>query len=76
MSTESKTRIYKTCTRAILTYAADRAEQEQKHQKQKIRLNRIRNADTLRELEVQNVVRWVRARRRCCRDHVDRMGPD
>ncbi|XP_044749778.1 uncharacterized protein LOC123310376 [Coccinella septempunctata] len=90
MSTESKTRIYKTCIRPILTYAAEtRAETSETKRKMRtteMRIlrtirgitlrDRIRNTDTLRELGIRDVFRWVRTRRRYWRDHVDRMGPD
>lgn len=90
MTAESKIRIYKTCVRPIMTYAAE-TRAETSATKRKMRTaemkilrtikgttlhDRIRNEDTRRELGVQDVVRWVRERRRCWRDHVERMSPD
>ncbi|XP_045463721.1 uncharacterized protein LOC123673284 [Harmonia axyridis] len=79
-----------TSIRSILTYAAE-TRSETAETKRKMRTtemkvlrtirgitlrDRIRNTDTLRELGVQDVVRWVKERRRFWRDHVDQMGPD
>jgi len=35
----------------------------------------IRNKTIRNELDIQNIVRWMRARRQW-RDHIDRMGPE
>lgn len=90
MSMESKVRIYRTCVRPVLTYAAE-TRAETSHTKRLLRTtemkvlrsirgislrDRVRNEDTLRETGVQDVVRWIRARRREWRDHVDRMDTD
>ncbi|XP_044744146.1 uncharacterized protein LOC123306294 [Coccinella septempunctata] len=89
MSHKAKTRIYKACVRPVLTYAAEtRAETsttKRMARTTEMRILRsikgitlrdhVRSSDIREELEVQDVVRWVRARRRFWRDHVERM-PD
>lgn len=78
MTTESKTRIYKTCVRPIMTYAAEtRAEmsvtkRKMRTEEMKIRRtikgitlqDRICQENTRGELGVKDVVRWVRERER------------
>ncbi|XP_048516533.1 uncharacterized protein LOC125502453 [Dendroctonus ponderosae] len=90
MTTGSKTRIYKTYVRPIMTYAVEtRAETfatERKMRTAEMKIlrtikgitlhDRIRNENTRRELGVQDVVRWMRERRRCWRDHIEGMRPD
>ncbi|XP_045477896.1 uncharacterized protein LOC123683044 [Harmonia axyridis] len=90
MTAESKVRIYKTVVRPILTYAAEtRAETATTKsllRSTEMRILRTIEGVTLRdqirssvirdELKVQDVVRFVRSRRRNWRDHVDRMGTD
>jgi hypothetical protein len=86
MSTESKIRIYKTCMRPMVNYAAEtRAETSKTKQllrSAEIRVlgnikgvtlrDRIRSDDIRAECKVIDVAR----RRRNWRDRVDRMGPD
>jgi len=90
MSTNSKVRIYKTCIRPILTYAAETRAETAKTKRlarttemrtlRNIRgvtlRDRIRSRDIREECGVQDVVRFVRARRRHWRDHINRMGPE
>lgn len=87
MSIESKTRIYKTCVRPVLTYAAEtraatsRTKQTMKTTEMRALRSIIRvtlrdkiKSETIRETcGIQDVVRWARVRRRCWRDHVERM---
>ncbi|XP_072764658.1 uncharacterized protein [Anoplolepis gracilipes] len=90
MTTKSKIRIYKTCIRPVLTYAAETRAETSKTKRMmrttEMRIlrtikgvslrDRIRSSDIRREFELQDVVRWTRARRRFWRDHVDRMRPE
>ena len=87
MTLESKVRIYKTCVRPIMTYAAETRADTAKT-KRMLRttemktlraitgislMDRVRN-DTIRDTtDVQDIVRWTRSRRRYWRDHVRRM---
>lgn len=90
MIMESKTRIYKTCVRPILIYAAEiraktaKTEQiirttEMKTLRQIANLSlrdRVRS-ETIRErCQIQDVLRWARSRRRYWRDHVGKMGEE
>jgi len=90
MNIESKTRIYKTCIRPILTYAAE-TRADTTVTKRMLRTtemkilrsitnrtlrDRIRNSVTRDDCQVPDIVRWTRARRRAWRDHVGRMHPD
>lgn len=90
LCTRSKVRIYRTCIRPILTYAAETREETSKTKKiirtTEMKILRTIKGVTLREqirseairnkLEIQDIMRWTRARRRQWRDHVDRMGPE
>lgn len=90
MSIESKTRIYKTCVRPIMTYAietrAETAATKQLLRATEMKTLRSITGKTLRDREkssdiralcdIQDVVRWARSRRRAWRDHVDRMADD
>ena len=87
MSVDSKTRIYKTCVRPIMTYAIEtRAENATKKRllrtTEMITLrgitgcrlrDHIRSNDIKTQCGILDVVRWGRIRRRKWRDHVDRM---
>jgi hypothetical protein len=83
MSTESKIRIYKTCMRPMLTYAAEiqtgTSKTKQLLRSAEMRVLRNIKGVTLRdrirndEGNVIDVGRWVRIRRRNWRDHLDRM---
>lgn len=87
MSQKSKTRLYKACVRPVLTYAAETRSETSTTKRMarttEMRIlrcikgvtlrDRVRSADIREELEVQDVVRWIRARRRFWRDHVERM---
>lgn len=90
MSPHSKVRIYKTCVRPILTYGAE-TRAETNPTKQLMRTtemktlraisgvtlrDRKRSKEIRESLNVQDVVRWTRARRRGWDEHVDRMGPE
>lgn len=87
MTTNSKVRIYKTCVRPVLTYAAETRAETSKT-KQLLRTtemktlraikgvtlrDQLRSSDIRQELQTEDVVRWIRVRRRHWRDHVDRM---
>lgn len=87
MSTEAKVKIYKTCVRPVMTYAADtRADNSVtkryvRSTEMRILRNitghtlrdRIRNDEIRQKCNVQDVVRWIRKRRREWNDHVTRM---
>lgn len=88
MNIESKVRIYKTCVRPILTYAAETRADTSKT-KQMTRTtemktlraitnlslrDRVRSERIRETCNIQDVVRWTRDRRRRWRDHVERMG--
>jgi len=90
MTVKSKVRIYKTCVRPLLTYAAETRAESTKT-KQIMRATEMKTlrsitglslrdrvrSETIRETcEVQDVVRWTRSRRRYWRDHVERMGEE
>ena len=87
LSIESKTRIYKTCVRPVMTYAIE-TRAENTTTKRMLRttemsilramsgislLQHIRSEEIRDRCEIQDVVRWARGRRREWRDHVDRM---
>ena len=90
MSTQSKIRIYKTCVRPIMTYAAetraDTAETKRMLRTNEMKVLRTITGNTLRdqrrsqdirnECEIDDVVRWTRARRRYWNEHVTRMGAE
>ncbi|XP_044746226.1 uncharacterized protein LOC123322928 [Coccinella septempunctata] len=89
MSSQSKTRIYKTCVRPILTYASETRAETSKTKSimrtTEMKILRTIKGVTLRdrirsdiraELGVQDVVRWVRTRKRFSRDLVERMPED
>lgn len=90
ISIKAKVRIYKTCIRPIITYAAEtRAETARtkaiiRTTKMKtlraITNNRIQNrirSSRIREMcDVQDIVKWTRTRSRKWRDHVGRMDQD
>ncbi|XP_044750499.1 uncharacterized protein LOC123310880 [Coccinella septempunctata] len=87
MSHKAKTRIYKACVRPLLTYTAEtRAETSTikriarttemrilRSIKGETLRDHVRSSDIREELEVQDVVRSVRARRRFWGDHVASM---
>lgn len=89
MSTRSKVRIYKTYIRPILTYTAETRADIIKMKRilrttemrtlRAIRgvtlRDRMRNEQIRQDCDIQNIVRWSRARRRHWRDHMDRMTP-
>jgi len=78
MNAQSKVRIYKTCVRPILSCAAEiRAETSKIKRLMKItEMNilrmikgvslrqQIRNETIRNEIDIQDIVRWMRARRR------------
>ena len=86
MSVDSKTRIYKTCVRPIMTYAietrAENSTTKRLLQTTEMRTLRgitgcslrdhIRSNDIRTQCGILDVVRWSRIRRREWRDHVDR----
>lgn len=90
ISTDSKVRIYKTVVRPILTYAVEtRADTAKtKNMMRVAEMKTLRTikgvslrdqirSDAIREdLNIQDVVRFTRSRRRYWRDHVDRMTED
>ncbi|XP_055372045.1 uncharacterized protein LOC129606020 [Condylostylus longicornis] len=88
MLLDNKIRIYKTCVRPILTYAAESRSDTSKT-KQLLRTTEMktlrqicgytlrdkkRSTDIREECNIQDIVRWTRDRRRYWRDHVNRMG--
>ncbi|KAI4501059.1 hypothetical protein M0802_003862 [Mischocyttarus mexicanus] len=87
MSTNCKSRIYKTCVRPIMSYAIETGAEtaatkrllrstEMKTLRTisgKTLLDRHRNEDIRKECNVQDIVRWARQKRRDWRDHVARM---
>ena len=90
MSIRSKTRIYKTCVRPIMAYAGE-TRAETAVTKRLLRTGEMktlraitghslrdhrRNDEIRQQCEVEDVVRWIRTRRRGWRDHVDRMADD
>ncbi|XP_048522437.1 uncharacterized protein LOC125504463 [Dendroctonus ponderosae] len=90
MSIGSKVRIYKTCVRPVMTYAAE-TRAENTTTKRLVRTTGMRvlrsvTGHTLYDMKkseeirdtckVSDVVRWTRARRRAWRDHVERMADD
>lgn len=90
LTVASKVKIYKACVWPILTYAAE-TRAETRRTKNVMRTtemrtsrsivgvslrDRIRSSQIREQCKVQDVVRWVRARRRLWRDHVLRMEND
>lgn len=87
MSVEGKVRIYKTCVRPILTYAAETRAETAKTKRimRTTEMKTLRSiagvtlhdrvrSDNIRETcKIQDVVRWVRTRRRNWNDHINRM---
>lgn len=87
MNIDSKTRIYRTCVRPILTYGAEtRCETNKTKQIMRttemktLRMitgtslrDRIRNTQIREDCKIAEVGKWVRDRRRRWRDHVERM---
>ena len=87
MSVDSKTRIYKTCVRPIMTYAIETRAKNSTTKRllrtTEIRTLRgitgcslrdhIRSNDIRTQYGILDVVIWGRIRRREWRDHVDRM---
>ncbi|XP_055390221.1 uncharacterized protein LOC129619146 [Condylostylus longicornis] len=87
MNPTSKVKIYKTCVRPIMTYAAEttsetcRTKTNKRTAEMAILRNingstlrdRVRSSDIRKSLEIQDVVRWVRERRRAWNDHISRM---
>ncbi|XP_055389323.1 uncharacterized protein LOC129618543 [Condylostylus longicornis] len=90
MGQVAKIKIYKSCVRPIMTYAAEtKAETsktkansraaEMKTLRQvagRTLQDRVPSAEIRNTLDVQDVVRWVRARRRAWNEHVSRMQSD
>lgn len=90
LSTECKSRIYKTCIRPVMTYGAEtRAETSvtkrilRTTEMKTLRMitgytlrDRQRNVDIREKCQTNDVVRWIRQRRREWNQHVNRMGPD
>ncbi|XP_044754993.1 uncharacterized protein LOC123313947 [Coccinella septempunctata] len=87
MSKHSKTRIYKTCVRPIMTYAIE-TRADNKRTKSILRTtemkilitisgytlrDRKRNTAILEECQIQDIVKWGKARRRYWNNHVSRM---
>ena len=87
MSVDSKTRIYKTCVRHIMTYVI-KTRAENATTKRLLRITKmitlrgitgcslrdhIKSNDIRTQCGILDVVRWGRIRRREWRDHVDRM---
>ncbi|XP_055714317.1 uncharacterized protein LOC129808563 [Phlebotomus papatasi] len=87
MNIKNKIRIYKTCVRPIMTYAAE-TRADNTRTKRTLRTTEMktlrticgyslrdkkRSSDIREECEVQDIVRWSRSRRRYWRDHVNRM---
>ncbi|XP_044760904.1 uncharacterized protein LOC123318360 [Coccinella septempunctata] len=90
MSKQSKTRIYKTCVRPIMTYAIE-TRADNKRTKSILRTtemkilrtisgytlrDRKRNTAILEECQVQDIVKWGRARRRYWNNHNSRMNAE
>lgn len=87
IDTKTKTHIYKTCVRPVLTYAAEtRADttttkcmlrttemQTLRSITGYTRLDKIRSEAIREKCQMQDVVRWARNRRRLWNDHVGRM---
>jgi hypothetical protein len=87
MSIKSKTKIYKTCVRPVMTYGietrADTVRTKALLRTSEMRIlrcitgktlrDRIRNTEIRRMCEAEDIVRWGRQRRRGWRDHVNRM---
>ena len=84
---QSKVRIYKTCIRPVMTYGIE-TRADTTRTKNLLRTtemktlraiagvslrDRIRNEEIRRTCDIEDIVRWGRARRRFWRDHVDRM---
>ena len=90
MSVDSKTKIYKTCVRPVFTYGiearADTTVTQQLLQTAEMRviraiqgktlLDKIRNEDLRATCGIQDIVSWVRVRRREWAAHVERMDED
>lgn len=90
MTTKSKSRIYKTCIRPILTYTAETRPDTTKTKSAlrtsemrilrticgKTLLDRIRNETIRTECETEDIVRWTRKRRRMWNEHINRMTDD
>uniref|UniRef100_A0AAR5Q8Q0 Endonuclease/exonuclease/phosphatase domain-containing protein n=1 Tax=Dendroctonus ponderosae TaxID=77166 RepID=A0AAR5Q8Q0_DENPD len=87
MNIDSKVRIYKTCVRPILTYGIETRADTNKTKCMlrtaemktlrsiagKTLRDRVRSATIRQTSKVEEVIRWGRKRRRCWRDHVERM---
>ncbi|XP_019757717.1 uncharacterized protein LOC109536077 [Dendroctonus ponderosae] len=85
MSIDSKVRIYKTCVRPILIYGIETRADTNKTKcmlrtaemntlrsiAEKALRDRVRNATIKQTCKVEDVIRWGRKRRRCCRDYVE-----
>lgn len=84
MSRQSKVCIFKTCARPILTYPRETLKTKSIIRTTEMKVLRTIRGVTLQdrmhtireELVVQDIVRWVRARRRCWEEHVARMNPN
>ncbi|PSN36755.1 hypothetical protein C0J52_19376 [Blattella germanica] len=87
MSIESKTRIYKTCVRPIMTYAAE-TRADTKKTEQLVSTNKMKilrsitgytlyNKKTNEEIRstcgITNITKWIKQRRQGWKDHVNRM---
>lgn len=90
MSRETKVRIYKTCVKPIVTYATETRDDTRKTKSMlkttEMKILRIIAEYTLRDrihnaqirimCDTQDIVRWVRQRKRGWNDHVSRMTED
>lgn len=90
LSIETKSRIYKTCIRPVMTYGAE-TRAETSLTKRMLRTtemktlrtitgytlkDRQRSTDIRNKCQTDDVVRWIRKRRREWNQHVNRMSPD
>ncbi|KAH1008183.1 hypothetical protein HUJ05_008764 [Dendroctonus ponderosae] len=90
ISIDSKVRIYKTCGRPILTHGIETRAHTNKTKCMlrttemktlssiagKALRDIVRSATIRQTCKVEDVIRWGRKRRRCWRDHVERMHPE
>lgn len=88
MKIKSKIRIYKTCVRPIMTYAGETRAETTSIKQYLIEMRILRaimgytkydrktNEKIRQECGIQDVVRWIRRRRREWKDHIDRMEND
>lgn len=91
MSRETKAKIYKTCVRPIMTYAPETRAGTRKTKARLLRTtemrirrtiagynlrDRVRNAQIRDICDTQDIITWVRQRRRGWNEHVSRMTED